>query len=134
MASQTRRTLRRQLAAAMAASAVAVAVATVALTSIPRTVTVEMVNDVSVEIVNEGTTPDKARFEPDSITVDRRTTVVWINTDASAHTVTSREPAGAFDSGVTGPGETFQFTFEEADTFEYYCQIHPVMMGSITVR
>lgn len=115
--------MKRRVAAAIAASALAAAlVAAVMLMS--RTVV--------VDIINEGTTPDAATFEPGTISVQLGTTVVWKNTDASAHTVTSR--TGVFDSGVMGPEEEFQFTFESQGTFEYYCKIHPVMVGGIQVQ
>lgn len=88
---------------------------------------------MAVQIINEGTTPDAATFKPDAVTVQPRTTVVWTNTDSSAHTVTSREPAGVFDSGVMGPDEEFEFTFETTGRFEYYCKIHPAMVGNVVV-
>ncbi|MEM2139507.1 plastocyanin/azurin family copper-binding protein [Nitrososphaera sp.] len=112
--------------AAIAASALAAAVV-VATLYMPAPV-------VTVEIVNEGTTPDSARFEPGAIAVQRHTTIIWKNTDASAHTVTSRSPSAAFDSGVMGPGGEFEFTFEEKREYEYYCKIHPVMVGSVQVQ
>lgn len=92
-----------------------------------------MPNVVAVEIINEGTTPDEATYHPDVVTVQRGTTVVWKNADASAHTMTSRE-IGRFDSGVMGPADEFQFIFETSGTFEYYCMIHPVMVGSVQVQ
>lgn len=118
--------MKRWTIAAIAAAALAAAVALASLYA-PAPV-------ATVEIINEGTTPDEATFEPGTITVQQRTTVVWKNTDASAHTVTSKEPAGVFDSGVMGPNEEFEFTFEEQGTFDYYCKIHPVMVGSVVVQ
>jgi plastocyanin len=118
--------MKRWLVAAVAVTALAVAVFAASSLNMPAT--------VAVEIVNEGTTPDAATFEPSTINVRPRTTVVWTNTDSSAHTVTSREPAGAFDSGVMGPEEEFEFTFETTGRFEYYCKIHPAMVGSVVVE
>jgi plastocyanin len=108
----------------IAASALAAAAIVAGLLSMPKTVT--------VEIINEGTTPDEATYEPQTASVQPGMTVFWKNTDASAHTVTSREPG--FDSGVMGPDEEFQFTFESPGMFEYYCKIHPVMAGSVQVQ
>jgi plastocyanin len=118
--------LKRRAVAAIAASALAAAVAIAGLYMPAPAVT--------VEIINEGTTPDEATYEPGVIDVQQGTTVVWRNTDASAHTVTSRFPSAAFDSGVMGPGEEFEFTFEDSRTFEYYCKIHPMMTGTAVVR
>lgn len=115
--------MRRWVAAAIAAAVLAAAVIA-AVMLMPQT--------AAVDIINEGTTPDAATFEPATISLRPGTTVIWKNTDASAHTVTSR--TGVFDSGVMGPEEEFQFTFESPGTFEYYCKIHPVMVGSVQVR
>lgn len=121
--------LKRWAVAAIAASALAAAVVIASL-YMPSPV-------VTVEIINEGTTPDEATYEPATITIQPRTTVLWKNTDASAHTVTSKsegDPDKVFDSGVMGPNEEFQFTFETSGTFEYYCKIHPVMVGTVVVQ
>lgn len=113
---------------------VAVAIAASAITAIVVVASLYVPRTVTVEIINEGTTPDEATYEPQAISVQPRTVVVWNNTDASAHTVTSKEPAGIFDSGVMGPGQEFQFTFEDAGTFDYYCKIHPIMVGTVVVE
>ena len=109
-----------------AASALAVVLVVAGLAYIPKTVT--------VEIVNEGTTPDAALFRPGTVNVQPRTTVIWKNTDASTHTVTSTVPAGVFDSGVMGPREEFEFMFETEGTFDYYCKVHPIMLGKVVVQ
>jgi plastocyanin len=38
-----------------------------------------------------------------------------------------------FDSGIMQPGQTFKHAFYEAETFEYYCTVHPAMTGKIVV-
>jgi len=60
------------------------------------------------------------------------TIVVWYNNDSVAHTVTARD--NSFDSGDLSPGDTFQYTFEQSGTLEYYCRIHPSMVGKITIE
>jgi predicted lipoprotein with Yx(FWY)xxD motif/plastocyanin len=65
------------------------------------------------------------------LTVPVGTTVVWTNEDSAPHTAT--EVNGAFDSGNLAQGGTFSFTFEKAATYNYICQIHPKMKGTITV-
>lgn len=59
-------------------------------------------------------------------------TVTITNEDAVAHTWTAVD--GDFDSGNVAEGETFEFTFEEAGDFDYFCTIHPQMEGTITVE
>ncbi len=70
-------------------------------------------------------------FQPDSITVEPGTTVIWTNYDNDQHTVTSNEEI--FDSGLFGEGETFEYTFEEPGTYEYFCRPHPFMTGEVIV-
>lgn len=60
------------------------------------------------------------------------TIVVWYNNDSVAHTITARD--NSFDSGNLSPGDTFQYTFEQPGELEYYCKIHPSMVGKITVE
>jgi plastocyanin len=38
-----------------------------------------------------------------------------------------------FDSGITQTGQTFRYTFNNPGTFEYYCNVHPSMVGEIVV-
>ncbi|KPK22349.1 MAG: hypothetical protein AMJ70_06220 [Dehalococcoidia bacterium SG8_51_3] len=60
------------------------------------------------------------------------TIVVWYNNDSVAHTITARD--NSFDSGDLSPGDTFQYTFEQSGTLEYYCRIHPSMVGKIIIE
>lgn len=69
-------------------------------------------------------------FNPATLTVKKGTTVTWINNDSAMHTVKS----DAFTSGSLAKGDTFQFTFDTAGTFNYSCGIHPSMMGTIIVQ
>jgi len=49
----------------------------------------------------------------------------------------SQQPSTAasieFDSGIMQAGQTFKHTFYEAGTFEYYCTVHPTMVGKVVV-
>lgn len=67
----------------------------------------------------------------DPITVGVGTEIRVTNRDTTAHTWTSL--AGLFDSETIDPGESFEFTFDTAGTFEFLCVIHPQMTGTITV-
>jgi len=67
--------------------------------------------------------------EPDPLAAGGTVTVT--NNDSTTHTWTSSD--GGFDSSGISPGESFEFTFEEAGTYSYFCNIHPTMTGSITV-
>ena len=67
----------------------------------------------------------------EDITVPVGTTVVVRNDDSAGHTWTADD--GAFDSGNIDGGGTFEFTFTEAGTFAFHCEMHPAMTGTITV-
>jgi plastocyanin len=60
------------------------------------------------------------------------TTVTTTNDEtAASHTWTSND--GAWDSGTLAPGANYAFTFSSSGTFEYHCNIHPSMKGSVIV-
>lgn len=68
-------------------------------------------------------------FDPESVTISTGDTVRWTNMDSDEHTVTD----STLDSGTLEEGDTYEFTFTEPGTFEYYCSIHPEMEGTVTV-
>jgi plastocyanin len=80
--------------------------------------------DVSINIMN-------FKFDPTPLTIPVGTTVVWTNQDTAPHTATS--DTGAWDSGTLMTGKAFSFTFSQAGTFAYHCNIHPTMHGTVTV-
>jgi len=59
-------------------------------------------------------------------------TVTVTNEDSIGHTWTAVD--GEFNSGSLAEGETFDFTFDEAGEFDFFCSVHPDMQGSITVE
>ena len=91
----------------------------------------------TVQVTNgdvEGTEQQFA-FGPPAIRVDAGTTVVWEWSGSDAHSVTHAD--GAFDSGIqSGDGSTFEFTFEEAGTYLYYCVPHRALnqKGAVVVE
>jgi len=75
-------------------------------------------------------------FEPADIEVEVGTTVTWVNEDIVNHTVTSGpagEPDGMFDEPLSSGGDDATITFDDAGTFDYYCDLHRNMIGSVTV-
>ncbi len=71
-------------------------------------------------------------FDPDTLTVAVGTEVTWNNEDGTDHTSTAEDDTWA--SGTLGDGESFSFTFDEAGTFAYVCEIHPSMTGEVVVE
>jgi plastocyanin len=43
-------------------------------------------------------------------------------------------PSNGFDSGIFALGEKFIHTFDTAWTIQYYCTLHPTMMGEVIVK
>ena len=70
-------------------------------------------------------------FVPGTIEIKVGTTITWTNNDSAPHTVTANDRS--FDSGRMEQGQTFSFTFEEAGSFDYFCEYHPGMSGTIVV-
>ena len=78
-------------------------------------------------------------FEPASITVPTGTTVTWTNNDTALHTIISGTPKGVdsgtvFDSSYLSSGKTFEHKFDSTGTFDYYCTLHPFMVGTVVVK
>jgi len=69
-------------------------------------------------------------FSPNAVTVNRGTTVTWVNEDSVAHTVSGE----SFESDSLSQGQSFSFTFNDSGTFSYSCSIHPSMKGTIAVN
>ena len=81
-----------------------------------------------------GVTIKDSRYDPGEIDIAVGDTVTFTNTDAFAHTVTSKKDQEfEFASGNFADGDTFDLTFEEAGTFAYFCEIHPTMRATVNV-
>ncbi|HEX5457293.1 MAG TPA: plastocyanin/azurin family copper-binding protein, partial [Candidatus Nitrosotalea sp.] len=77
-------------------------------------------------------------FYPNPLTVAPGTTVTWKNTDTAMHVVCSGKPTDdecgkVFEEDSLKPGKTFQFTFADAGTYDYFCSVHPWMTGQVIV-
>ncbi len=81
-------------------------------------------------------------YNPNNLSVRAGSTVTFKNTDAIMHTATgtsngpdvkSPTPNKSFDTDVLKGGEEKQVTFDKPGTYNYFCQIHPFMRGTVTV-
>ncbi|MEP6583967.1 MAG: cupredoxin domain-containing protein [Ginsengibacter sp.] len=70
---------------------------------------------------------------PASTTVKKGATVTWHNSDAFAHTVTS-DDGTTFSSGNMGGNASFTYVANTAGTFDYHCNIHQGMTGTLIVQ
>jgi len=77
-------------------------------------------------------------WSPADITINAGDEVHWMNVDTAAHTVTGGSPAdgpsGVFDSSLVMADAVYAFTFDEAGSYDYFCMVHPWMVGSISVN
>lgn len=100
----------------------------------PKTVSVE----IPTGTASPGCETSNACFSPASLTINSGDTVEWTNVDTAAHTVTSGSPAdgpsGVFDSSLIMGGASFANTFDEAGSYDYFCMVHPWMVGNIQVN
>ncbi len=71
-------------------------------------------------------------FAPQTIKAKVGQKITWSNDDSAAHTVTAKS-GGELDSGPIAQGSSFSFTPQQAGTIEYFCEIHPSMLGTIEV-
>lgn len=65
-----------------------------------------------------------------NITIPAGSTVRWTS-EGDTHTSTS--DTGLWDSGNLPPGEAFSYTFNTPGTYNYHCELHPGITGTINV-
>jgi plastocyanin len=85
---------------------------------------------------------DAPFYIPGYITVKPDTTLSFRNHDAVVHTATgtndgtsvvSPTPGASFDTGLLSTGQENQITFDKEGTFNYFCEVHPYMRGTVIV-
>lgn len=72
-------------------------------------------------------------YDPTPLEVSVGDTVTWTNGDGVPHTATQSPSGSGFQSGTIQGGASFEFTFDEAGEFEYFCEFHPNMNGTVVV-
>ena len=121
-------------AAADAKAAAIQAKATVAANAGPQTHIVETAMGSGAP----GCETSNACYLPADIIISTGDTVQWDNVDTAAHTVSGGSPAngpsGVFDSSLLMAGGDYSFTFDDAGNYDYFCMVHPWMVGSVTVN
>jgi plastocyanin len=77
-------------------------------------------------------TIDNFTFSPKELTVAVGTTVKWVNHDDIPHTVVNADKV--FRSKALDTDDAFSYTFASAGTFDYFCGLHPHMVGKVIVK
>ncbi len=70
------------------------------------------------------------KFSPENIDVKKGTTVTFKNNDSIKHNVSGESD---FKSKLLNQGETYTYTFNQTGKFNYKCDPHPYMTGSVNV-
>ena len=70
------------------------------------------------------------QFAPAELSIPAGSTVtfLWVN---GTHTTTATD--GAWASGSKSGGATFEVTLDEPGTYEFFCEFHASMRGTLTV-
>ena len=99
-------------------------------------------HEVTIENAPGSSTPGceetDSCFSPNPVTVELGTIVTWANTDTAAHTATAGAaadgPSGVWDSSLVMAGGSFSYTTDTVGSFDYFCMVHPWMVGTLIVE
>jgi plastocyanin len=97
------------------------------------------VRDATVMIPNGNfDVSSSAFYMPLNLEISADATVTWTNDDSVPHTVQSQDEFGnviaLFNSAPLNTGDKFEYTFEEAGVYNYFCSFHPWRVGVVTVK
>ncbi len=77
-------------------------------------------------------------YLPLNLEIGTNTKVTWVNDDSVPHNIQSQDEFGnvidLFNSPPLNTGDRFEFTFDEAGAYNYYCSFHPWRVGVVTVK
>lgn len=98
----------------------------------------DLADDVRDTVMADHTiTIENFAFDRGELTISAGDTVTFRNDDTTDHAVVSSSLDGETYEEIneTVPaGEAVDITFDEAGTYEYYCQFHDSMTGTIIVE
>ena len=81
---------------------------------------------------------ESSKFDPEELTIAAGTTVLFLNADSYAHTVTEGTGGQAADDPIVDrqleANRTVRVTFDEPGTYEITCKLHPSMQMTITIE
>jgi plastocyanin len=75
---------------------------------------------------------DNFTFSPATLTIALGTSVTWTNDDDIPHTVVAKDKS--FRSKPMDTGNQFSYTFAAPGEYDYFCSLHPHMVGKIVVK
>ena len=102
-------------------SPIALPVVNIPTTSTPSAVISRKIYNVAI---------DNFSFNPATININKGDTIIWTNQDSVPHQIWS----DTFNGPIITNGQTYSFIFNNVGTYNYHCNIHPSMTGSIVVN
>ncbi len=87
---------------------------------------------VAAQDATNAVTIDNFTFSPKELTVALGMTVKWVNHDDIPHTVVEKKTT--FRSKALDTDDSYSFTFTSAGEFDYFCGLHPHMVGKVIVK
>ena len=69
-------------------------------------------------------------FSPSNLTVEKGTTVAWVNADRDTHKVKGDN----FESQELSRGDVFRYKFDKSGSYKYVDALNPSIKGEITVN
>ena len=90
------------------------------------------IGSVAAQETTNVVTIDNFTFTPPELSVAVGTTVKWVNHDDIPHTVVEKNTT--FRSKALDTDDSYSFTFVSAGTFDYFCGLHPHMVGKVIVK
>ena len=101
--------------------------------------TISEMKEAQIIIPNENSDVSSSGFYlPLNLETSTNTKVTWVNDDSVSHNIQSQDELGnvidLFNSPPLNTGDRFEFTFEEAGVYHYYCSFHPWRVGVVTVK
>ena len=97
---------------------------------------------VEIKILKGALTQGNPDFDPDPATASSGDLITWINEDTTLHTATSGKDLSdpdkgkLFDTAYLSPNAKKSIPAADIGKGEhtYFCQIHPYMVGTITIK
>ena len=71
-------------------------------------------------------------FVPARLSVPAGAVVTFVNDDQEPHTATAVDRS--FDSDAIDTNGSWSHTFAKPGTYAYFCEMHPYMHGTVTVK
>ncbi len=72
-------------------------------------------------------------YNPGTVTINAGESVTWTNNDSVPHTATAQDRS-VLQSGTLQPGDSYTQQFDAAGTYEYFCEFHANMKGTVVVN